>query len=55
MLPKINNAEEMLGVLTVTTRVQEGNQNPAQMVLGIQMKRLFIEPEDRLKETGKGC
>lgn len=54
LLQKINNAEEMLSVLTVTTRVQAGNQNPAQMVLGIQTKRPFTELGDRLKETGKG-
>lgn len=53
MLQKINNAEEMFSVPTMTTRVQAGNQNPAQMVLGIPMKRLFIELGTGLKKPAK--
>ena len=44
-----------LDVTLVPIGVQAGHQNPAQVVLKIQVKRLFTELGGRLKETGERC
>lgn len=53
LLQKVHQAEEMLGVLIISIRVEAGNQNPTQMVLGIRTKGLCIALGGRLRDTVK--